>query len=82
MKLNPFENKRVFRDRAGKSQTVVRDTYVNQTTPTPPKKAEPKKEEVKPTSKKKTYKSKPNETERLLPESNPGKQVSGSSEGN
>ena len=42
MKLNPFENKRVFRDRTGKSSTVIRDTYVNQTTNVPPKVEEKK----------------------------------------
>jgi len=83
MKLNPFENKRVFRDRVGNARTVVRDTYVNQTARISPKQEEPKKEEVKPTSKKKTTrKTKTNETEGLLPKPNPGKQVSGSSEGN
>ena len=64
MKLNPFENKRVFRDRVGNARTVVRDTYVNQTArispkqeepkKEEPKKEEPKKEEVKPTPKKRT----------------------------
>ena len=55
MKLNPFENKRVFRDRTGKSSTVIRDTYVNQTTNVPSK-VEEKKEEPKPASPKKTTK--------------------------
>ena len=59
MKLNPFENKRVFRDRVGNARTVVRDTYVNQTArispkQEEPKQEEPKKEEVKPTPKKRT----------------------------
>ena len=54
MKLNPFENKRVFRSRTGQSRTVVRDTYVTQTTNIPPK-VEEKKEEPKPTSKKKDW---------------------------
>tara|TARA_S200002703_G_scaffold159095_1_gene171445 strand:- start:1393 stop:1647 length:255 start_codon:yes stop_codon:yes gene_type:complete len=69
MKLNQFENKRIFRDRNGVSRTVVRDTYVNQTTNVPPK-VEEKKEEPKPTSKKKqTYKktSKTDETKGILP---------------
>ena len=83
MKLNPFENKRVFRDRTGKSSTVIRDTYINQTTNVPPK-AEEKKEEPKSASPKKTTKkttSKTDETKRILPTST-GKQssTSGSSD--
>ena len=71
MKLNPFENKRVFRSRTGQARTVVRDTYVNQTTNIPPK-VEEKKEEQKPTSQKKTTSNtttKKDETERILPKS-------------
>ena len=83
MKLNPFENKRVFQDRTGRSRTVVRDTFVNQTTNVPPK-AKEKKEEPKQASPKKTTKkttSKTDETKRILPTST-GKQssTSGSSD--
>lgn len=34
MKLNPFENSRTFYSKTG-NQTVVRDTYVNQTNSVP-----------------------------------------------
>jgi len=81
MKLNPFENKRVFRDRNGRSNTVVRDTYVNQTTNVTPK-VEEKKEEPKPTSSKKTSRkkeTKTNETERILPPSSGKQSTTGSS---
>lgn len=77
MKLNPFENKRVFRDRVGNARTVVRDTYVNQTARVSPPQEEPKKtetteEDKTPTLKKPANKSKSNETKRILPPS-PGK---------
>jgi len=83
MKLNPFENKRVFRDRTGRSRTVVRDTFVKQTNNISPK-VEEKKEELKQASPKKTTKkttSKTDETKRILPTST-GKQssTSGSSD--
>lgn len=82
MKLNPFENKRVFRSRTGQTRTVIRDTYVKQTNNVSPK-VEEKKEEPKSTSKKKTTSkttAKKDETERILPKSS-GKQSPTSSSG-
>ena len=47
MKLNPFENKRIFRDRTGQSRTVIRDTFVNQNNVTPPQEKKSKKNKTR-----------------------------------